>query len=172
MSSHTTPPRSVRPPRRRAALRLAALPLALLLAACAHRPRGAFEAPVPALRAALAEQDPARRVHVAGEVARSATLAPRSRTVVSREDGEVRARIVVGANGRVEPGLLELLPGSDAALAERLLTVLPSWRFQPAERPGRLRVRQLVLVTVRSRARHTSVNLEPAERPADSAQGR
>jgi hypothetical protein len=141
--------------------------LALVLAAgCVRRaPRGPLEAPVPALRTALADPDPARRVYVAGEVARSATLAAQARAIASRQDGEVKARIVVGPDGRVVPGLLEFLPGSDAALAERLLAVLPQWRFRPAERVGRVRVRQLVLVTVRSKDRHTSVDLQPAERP-------
>lgn len=134
-------------------------------AACAHRPRAAFEAPVPALREALRDTAPARRVHVAGEVARTAVLSDRARTVVSRTDGEVRAHVVVSARGRVEPGLVEILPGSDAELAEKLLAVLPQWRFQPAERRGGARVRQLVLVTVRSRDRHTSVDLQPAPRP-------
>lgn len=134
-------------------------------AACAHRPRAAFEAPVPALREALRDTVPARRVHVAGEVARTAVLSDRARTVVSRTDGEVRAHVVVSARGRVEPGLIEILPGSDAELAERLLAVLPQWRFRPAERRGGMRVRQLVLVTVRSRDRHTSVDLQPAPRP-------
>jgi hypothetical protein len=143
---------------------LKALPFLLLLG-CTPRVRAPFEAPVPALRAALAEQDPARRVYAAGEVARSAVLAERASTVRSAADGEVRARIVVGRTGRVEPGLVELLPGSDAALAERLLAVLPGWRFRPAERAGRVRVRQLVLVTVRSKDRHTSVDLQPAPRP-------
>ena len=136
-----------------------------ITASCAHQPRGAFEAPVPALRAALRDTVAARRVYVAGEVARTAILADRARAVVSRVDGEVRAHVVVSARGRVEPGLVEILPGSDAELAERLLAVLPQWRFRPAERRGGARVRQLVLVTVRSRDRHTSVDLQPAPRP-------
>ncbi|WP_284349181.1 hypothetical protein [Roseisolibacter agri] len=139
--------------------------LAVLVGGCAHRPRAAFEAPVPALRAALRDTVATRRVHVAGEVARTAILADRARAVVSRVDGEVRAHVVVSARGRVEPGLVEILPGSDAELAERLLAVLPQWRFRPAERRGGTRVRQLVLVTVRSRDRHTSVDLQPAPRP-------
>ena len=144
------------------------LPLALaitLFTGCAKRPRGAFEAPVPALRAALRDTVAARRVYVAGEVARTAILADRARAVTSRTDGEVRAHVVVSPRGRVEPGLVEILPGSDAELAERLLAVLPQWRFRPAERRGGARVRQLVLVTVRSRDRHTSVDLQPAPRP-------
>ncbi|GLC24734.1 hypothetical protein rosag_12470 [Roseisolibacter agri] len=120
---------------------------------------------MPALRAALRDTVATRRVHVAGEVARTAILADRARAVVSRVDGEVRAHVVVSARGRVEPGLVEILPGSDAELAERLLAVLPQWRFRPAERRGGTRVRQLVLVTVRSRDRHTSVDLQPAPRP-------
>ncbi len=154
--------------RARPALRAALVAGAVVLStlgACARRPRAAFEAPVPALREALRDTVVGRRVHVAGEVARTATLVDRARTVVSRVDGEVRAHVVVSARGRVEPGLVEILPGSDAELAEKLLAVLPQWRFRPAERRGGMRVRQLVLVTVRSRDRHTSVDLQPAPRP-------
>lgn len=146
-------------------LRYIVLAVLALSTACAHRPRAAFEAPVPALRAALRDTVATRRVYVAGEVARTAVLADRARAVASRVDGEVRAHVVVSARGRVEPGLVEILPGSDAELAERLLAVLPQWRFRPAERRGGMRVRQLVLVTVRSRDRHTSVDLQPAPRP-------
>ncbi|MDF1502219.1 hypothetical protein [Roseisolibacter sp. H3M3-2] len=148
-----------------AVLRSVVLPALLLATACAHAPRSPLAAPVPALRRALADPDSARRVYSAGEVARSATLAGRARPVSSREDGEVRARIVVGVDGKVVPGLLEFLPESDPELAERLLAVLPQWRFRPAERVGRVPVRQLVLVTVRSKDRHTSVDLQPAARP-------
>lgn len=146
-------------------LRHAALALVVLAsAACRHRTADVGR-PVPALRAALADTDPARRVYVGNEVARSAILADRAQSVFSKTDGEARARVVVGANGRVEPSLIEILPGSDADQAARLLTAVPQWRFRPAERRGRVKVRQLVLVTVRTRERHTTVDLQPAPRP-------
>lgn len=136
----------------------------LATAACRHGPPK-VGTPVPALRAALADTDPARRVYVGNEVARSAVLTDRAQSVFSRADGEARVRVVVGTNGRVEPALIEVLPGSDPALAARLKTVVPKWRFRPAERRGQVRVRQLVLVTVRTKTRHTTVDLQPAPRP-------
>ena len=146
----------------RRAVTLAAL-LLLSTGACARRPRPGVT--VPALRAALRDTVVSRRVHTAGEVARSAVLADRAQSVFSRRDGEARAYVVVSTQGRVERGLVELLPGAEPELGGRLMRALPQWRFRPAERKPGMRVRQLVLVTVRTRERHTTVELEPAPRP-------
>ena len=162
LGPHVAPlPRSGVHPLRRAAL-LATL-LLLATGACARRPKPGVT--IPALRAALRDTIPARRVHTAGEVARSAVLADRAQSVFSKQDGEARAYVVVSSQGRVERGLVELLPGAEPELGGRLMRALPQWRFRPAERKPGMRVRQLVLVTVRSRARHTTVALEPAPRP-------
>jgi hypothetical protein len=146
----------------RRAATLAAL-LLLSTGACARHPRPGVT--VPALRAALSDTVAARRVHTAGEVARSAVLAERAQSVFSRHDGEARAYVVVSRQGRVERGLVELLPGAEPELGGRLMKALPQWRFRPAERKPGMRVRQLVLVRVRTRERHTTVELEPAPRP-------
>jgi hypothetical protein len=133
--------------------------------ACARRPHATPGVTVPALRDALRDTIPSRRVYAGTEVARSAVLAERAQSVYSRRDGEARAYVVVSTRGRVERGLVELLPGAEPELGERLMRALPTWRFRPAERKPGIVARQLVLVTVRTKARHTTVELAPAPRP-------
>jgi hypothetical protein len=159
-------PSLLRPPHVRSA-RLAAASLLLLATAgaCARRPHALPGVTVPALRDALRDTIAARRVYAGTEVARSAVLTERAQSVYSRQDGEARAYVVVSQRGRVERGLVELLPGAEPELGERLMRALPSWRFRPAERQPGMPARQLVLVTVRSKQRHTTVELTPAPRP-------
>lgn len=58
-------------------------------------------------------------------------------------EGSVRVRFIVSADGRVEPGSIEVLETSHKLFAESVKTALMQMRFRPAEAGGQ-RVRQLV----------------------------
>jgi protein TonB len=66
----------------------------------------------------------------------------------SRVSGEVVAQFVVDTTGRVDVRTLRILRSSDALFSASLKSVLPGWRFLPAEAGGK-RVNQIVQLPVR-----------------------
>lgn len=66
----------------------------------------------------------------------------------SRVNGEVVAQFVVDTTGKVDMQTVRIVRASDALFSASLESVLPSWRFLPAEAGGK-RVRQVVQLPVR-----------------------
>lgn len=97
-------------------------------------PLGAAEVDVPA---ALLPRSPLPRYPFSLQSARLA--------------GSVRARFVVGTDGRVEMSSVQILESTHPAFAEAVRAVLPRMRFRPA-RVGHRAVRQLVEFPVGFRA--------------------
>jgi hypothetical protein len=69
---------------------------------------------------------------------------------------EVLASLIVDTLGRVEPGTVDIMPGTDSATARAAIRAIRGWRFQPAVARGRL---------VRSRT-HMAITLRPANADA------
>ncbi len=61
----------------------------------------------------------------------------------SRIEGEVLAQFVVDTTGRAEMSTFKILQASNDLFAASLKSVLPSWKFYPAEAGGR-KVKQIV----------------------------
>ncbi len=95
------------------------------------------------------------RVYYASEVscpALPAVSTPRASypagiPVAERRAAMVGVRVVVGRNGRVEPGSFAALPDQDPRLARAARSLVERWRFEPAEWDG-TRVRQLVQMAI------------------------
>jgi protein TonB len=66
----------------------------------------------------------------------------------SRVAGEVVAQFVVDTTGRADISTLRILQSSNELFSAALESVIPRWRFQPAEAGGR-KVKQIVQVPVR-----------------------
>lgn len=61
----------------------------------------------------------------------------------SRVEGEVLAQFVVDTSGRAEMGTFKVLKASNDLFASSLKSILPQWRFYPAEAGGH-KVKQIV----------------------------
>lgn len=136
-------------PRTRRCLSLLALSAtgAALGSACTRRDPDLLPTPISAtLRAALADTtDSLTRIYTDAQVTRPTRHTPGTRLPPrgwGNRDGRAVARFVVDTRGRVERATIEVDSTSDPILAHRLVSVLPSWRFVPAQRGGRA-VRQL-----------------------------
>ena len=126
---------------------LALAVLSALGSACNPRDPDLPPTPIsPTLRAALADTtDSLTRVYTDAQVTRPTRHTPETRLPQrgwGTRDGRAVARFVVDAHGHVERATIEVDSTSDPVLAHRLLSVLPGWRFVPAQRGGRA-VRQL-----------------------------
>jgi hypothetical protein len=147
-------------------MRHAAVLAGLVVVSCAPARKPSVGDPSPALHAALADTARLSRVYFAGEVAKP--VAPRAGNEPPRTmglpDGEVHARVVVGADGRPDVAMVELLPGSAPGLAERFIRVLGAWRFYAAELSDGSKVRQLVVVRLSKRGNGNFIDITPAPR--------
>lgn len=96
---------------------------------------------------------PAGRVYRVSDVVRRAVSLPGQGPLrgAAGADGCAELQFIVGPRGRLEPGMLAVAEGSDAALAERARLAVADWRYRPAERPAGTAVRQLVRLVVLKR---------------------
>ena len=66
----------------------------------------------------------------------------------SRVEGSVLAQFVVDTNGRADMGTFKILQASNELFGSSLKSVLPSWRFYPAEAGGH-KVKQIVQLPIK-----------------------
>jgi TonB family protein len=133
--------------RRCLALTALSATVAALVSACTPRDPDLPPTPIsPTLRAALADTtDSLARVFTDAQVTRPTRHTPGTRLPRrgwGNRDGRAVARFIVDTHGRVERATIEVDSTSDPILAQRLVSVLSTWRFVPAKRGGRA-VRQL-----------------------------